>query len=208
MDSIKPEIKNYVESYIIPQYAHFDEAHNIGHVKQGIENSLEMAQAYDVDFSMVYVIAAYHDIGLPLGRAEHNKFSAEILLADKKLEEWFTKDEIKTMAEAVEDHRASISYEPRSIYGKIIADADNDLKYKSVFLRCIQHGIAHFPEYDKNEHFLRIVEHMKDKYGPGGYLKTWLNSDHDRRGLQEIRDKLSNLEDMRTDFDKIWEVLK
>ena len=31
------------------------------------------------------------------------------------------------MKEAVEDHRASASHEPRSIYGKIVAEADRDL---------------------------------------------------------------------------------
>jgi len=203
MKFINPEIKDYIEANIIVKYAQFDDAHNISHVTQGIKNSLEMAQEYPVDFNMVYVIAAYHDLGLPLGRKEHNKHSAAILLADKKMLEWFSADEIKIMAEAVEDHRASNTYEPRSIYGKIIADADNDLGYDSVFKRCIQHSLANFPKYSHEEHFWRIVEHMKDKFGPDGYLTTWLNSERDKRGLQEIRDKLKDIEGMRADFNKL-----
>ena len=202
---IKPEIANYIETNIIPQYLQFDGAHNITHVTNVLANSLEIAESFDVDFSMVYVIAAYHDIGLPLGRDEHHKHSAGMLLSDKKLQEWFSPEELKIMAEAVEDHRASREDEPRSIYGKIIADADNDLEYESIVLRCIQHGLAYYPKYNKEQYFARVVDHLEDKYGYNGYLKTWLNSDHDRRVLQEIRDKLENPEDIRTDFDKVFD---
>jgi len=202
---IKSEVADYIELSIIPQYLNFDEAHNIIHVTRVIANCLDIAVDFDVDFNMLYVIAAYHDIGLPMGREEHHKHSANILLSDKKLQEWFSLKELTIMAEAIEDHRASNENEPRSMYGKIIADADNDLEYESILLRCIQHGLAHYPEYSKEQYFARVADHLEDKYGYKGYLKTWLNSDHDRRGLQEIRDKLENLETLRTDFDKIFD---
>ncbi|MCL2420514.1 MAG: HD domain-containing protein [Defluviitaleaceae bacterium] len=207
MSKINPAIIEYVEAHIIPQYSQFDRAHNLGHVHKAIQNSLEIASEHAVDINMVYVIAAYHDIGLPQGRKEHNKHSAAYLLADEKLQDWFSQAEIKIMAEAVVDHRASLEYEPRSIYGKIISDADNDLEYMSVFTRCLQHGLAHFPHYDKDTHFERIVEHMHDKHGEDGYLKTWLNSEHDKRGLGEIRRKLTlDLDGMREDFERLWEM--
>jgi uncharacterized protein len=41
------------------------------------------------------------------------------------------------MKEAVEDHRASSSRQPRSIYGKIVAEADRDIDTHEIFLRAI-----------------------------------------------------------------------
>ena len=196
----------YVEANIIPQYSQFDKAHNLGHVTKVIENSLEIATHYPVDLGLVYVVAAYHDIGLAKGRKDHEKNSAIFLKSDINLEKFFDSEDINLIAEAVEDHRASADHEPRSIYGKIVADADNDLDYKSVFTRCLQYGLATFPEYDKLTHFERIHEHMIDKYGYGSYLKLWLDTERDKRGLQEIRDMLYNKrEAMRADFDILWE---
>lgn len=204
MSIIDPSITDYIEKHIITKYSRLDKAHNLSHVRRVIQNSLEIAKDYSVDYNMVYVIAAYHDIGLLKDRKDHGKTSAAFLLADKKLHTWFSKDQIHIMAQAVEDHRASNDHEPRSIYGKIISDADNDLEYISVLTRCILHGLAYFPHYDKDTHFDRIVEHLKDKYAEGGYLQTWLNSEHDKRGLSQIRNKLtSDLKGLRADFDRI-----
>ena len=204
MSIIDTAIIDYIEKYIIPKYSQLDKAHNLSHVKRVIENSLEIAKDYYVDFNMVYVIAAYHDIGLFKDRKDHEKTSAAFLLTDKKLKTWFSDDQIQTMAEAVEDHRASSDHEPRSIYGKIIADADNDLEYISILTRCIQHSLAYFSHYDKDRHFKRIIAHMAEKYGEGGYLQTWLNSEHDRRGLDQIRNQLtSDLKGLRADFERI-----
>lgn len=38
---------------------------------------------------MVYVIAAYHDLGLCKGREFHHMVSGEILMADEMLCHWF-----------------------------------------------------------------------------------------------------------------------
>ena len=40
-----------------------------------------------------------------------------------RLRQWFPEEHILIMKEAVEDHRASNKHVPRSIYGKIVADA-------------------------------------------------------------------------------------
>ena len=76
------------------------------------------------DERLAYVIAAYHDTGLCRDRATHHLVSGEILMADSTLRQWFSDTEILLMKEAVEDHRASTDHEPRSIYGKIVAEAD------------------------------------------------------------------------------------
>lgn len=95
---------------------------------------------------MAYAIAAYHDLGLEGPRAVHHLTSGKILAADQRLQKWFTNEQLKIMKEAVEDHRASTSHTPRSLYGKIVAEADRDLEPSIVFRRTIEYGIDHYPE--------------------------------------------------------------
>lgn len=94
------------------------------HARTVIEQSLALARHYQVDRQMVYAIAAYHDVGLEKGREMHHIHSGEILAADTKLRQWFSPQQIAVMREAVEDHRASSDHEPRTIYGRIVAEAD------------------------------------------------------------------------------------
>jgi hypothetical protein len=60
----------------------------------------------------------------------------------------------------------------------------------------------------KDTLFQHIIKHMHHKYGVNGYLRIWLNLENDVQGLQEIRSKLTLKDDMRNDFDRIWEMLR
>lgn len=203
--SVSHEILLYMQNNIIPAYASFDKAHDLQHVDRVIQNSLSIALSYEINLNMVYVIAAYHDIGLKNGRDNHEKSSAVFLLSDTKLRDWFSEEEITTMAEAVEDHRASSDYEPRSIYGKIISEADRDIEYVTILTRCIQYGLKNYPQYDIEQHFTRIYEHIKDKYGENGYLKLWLNTEKNEKQLKEIRKILRSKDRIRADFKRIYD---
>ena len=112
----------FVETQILPKYTEFGESHGLRHVNRVIKNSLELARITGADINMVYVVAAYHDLGMSGPRAIHHITSGKILMADARLKRWFSQDQIKIMKEAVEDHRASSSRQPRSIYGKIVAE--------------------------------------------------------------------------------------
>lgn len=202
---INEEIREYVQQKIIPQYAHFDGAHNLEHVHKVINNSMDIAKDYDVDLDKVYIIAAYHDIGLGKGRENHEKNSSAYLLADRQLKAWFTQDELLLMAEAVEDHRASNDDEPRSLYGKIVSEADRDIEYTTILKRTIQYSLKHYPDFDADQHFARTYEHIRDKYGEGGYLKLWLNTDLNARNLKELREKAASKDTLRHDFDLLFE---
>ena len=113
------DLVEFVETKILPQYADFDKAHNMEHVTRVIRRSLDLARKTGADLNMVYTIAAYHDLGLSGPRAIHHLTSGKILIADARLKRWFSTDQLQMMKEAVEDHRASASRAPRSIYGKI-----------------------------------------------------------------------------------------
>ena len=69
-------------------------------------------------------------------------------MQDARLKRWFSAEKIKLMKEAIEDHRASASHAPRSLYGKIIAEADRDIVPEVVFRRTVEFGLANYPELD------------------------------------------------------------
>ena len=57
------------------------------------------------------------------------------------------------MADAAEDHRASAKHEPRSIYGRIVAEADRVIDAETVIRRTIQYGLDHYPSLDRDGHY-------------------------------------------------------
>ena len=109
MDSFK----DYVEKEIIPRYASFDAAHREDHVRSVIEKSQKLARFYDVNPEILYLAAAYHDLGLCEGREQHHIVSGRIIREDKNLSRWFSREEIELAAQAAEDHRASGKNPPR-----------------------------------------------------------------------------------------------
>ena len=154
---------------------------------------------------MVYAIAAYHDLGLEGPRAIHHLTSGKILMADARLKKWFSPEQLKIMKEAVEDHRASASHSPRSIYGKIVAEADRDLDPTTVFRRTIQFGLSHYPEKSKEEQWQRFMAHMDEKYSVHGYIRLWMQGSPNEEKLNEIRRLIAQPVKLRKIFDSLFE---
>ena len=195
---------DFIEHSILPRYAVFDSAHNMGHVMTVIRASLKLAKSVGADEDMAYTIAAYHDLGLEGPRAIHHLTSGRIVRADKRLLKWFSPQQISIIAEAVEDHRASASRAPRSIYGKIVAEADRDLAPRSVMLRTIQFGMSHYPEYGKEEHWRRFQEHLMQKYSQAGYIKLWLHGTENETNLAELRRIIQSPAELRQQFEELY----
>ena len=192
MHNLTSELIDYIDAEVLPRYDAFDKAHNRTHAITVLIKSLRLAQHYDVSTAMVYTIAAFHDTGLVEGREQHHTASARIIREDKRLKELFTAEEIETMADAVEDHRASSSKPPRTIYGKIVAEADRIIDSTTIMTRTIQYGLSHYPELSEEGHIERAVAHIKEKYGEGGYLKLWIPESDNAARLQDFRALISN----------------
>ncbi len=201
------ELMSFIERNILPRYAAFDAAHNMEHVVNVIKASAVLAESLGADEDMAYVVAAYHDLGLEGPRGIHHLTSGKILKADKRLEKWFSPQQIYIMKEAVEDHRASSSRTPRSIYGKIVAEADRDLKPENVFRRTVQYGLDHYPEKTHEEHWERFRDHMDKKYSATGYIHLWIPGSPNEQYLKELRQIISNDVDLRNTFERIYETL-
>ena len=203
MKALSKDLQAYIEEAIIPRYDHFDKAHQRDHVEMVIRQSMEIAEHQDVDVNMVYAIAAYHDTGLCEGRERHHQVSAHIIQTDDQLKKWFTEAQIRTMADAAEDHRASAQHAPRSIYGRIVAEADRYIDPVTIVLRTIQYGVDHYPELSREQHYEQMVSHLKEKYGRGGYLKLWFEDSPNAARLEQLRqiiDDESRLKQLFEDY--------
>lgn len=202
--NIPIELCEHIRERIIPQYVNFDKAHRIDHVEKVIEESMKLALHYEVNSAMVYTIAAYHDIGLCEGREFHHIASGRMLMADEKLHHWFTDGQMQQMKEAIEDHRASNKQAPRSIYGKIVAEADRIIDPEVTLRRTVQYGLSHYPEMDKEQQYTRFKEHLYNKYAEGGYLKLWIPQSDNAVRLSELRQLIENEDKLQEVFNKLY----
>ena len=201
---INPDLREYVTGSIIPRYRKFDSGHAESHVNMVIERALGLACRYDVNADMVFTAAASHDLGIAEDRKTHHIISARIIRDDAALRQWFSPEQIDIIADAAEDHRASLGYEPRTIYGKITAEADRLIFPDMVVVRCIQYGRAKHPELDKEGQWERVAAHLEEKYGRNGYLKVWLPESSNAVMLDKLRDILDDKRALREMFDKLY----
>ena len=198
---IPQSLVSYIETEIIPRYKSFDKAHNLPHVQAVIEESLILAgQHANTDKRLVYTIAAYHDTGLCRDRATHHLVSGKILMADTTLRQWFSPKELLLMKEAVEDHRASADHEPRSIYGKIVAEADRIIDPDITLRRTVQYGLKQNPTANEEWHYQRFHKHLMEKYAPGGYLKLWFPDGKNAERLKELQAIIADKELLKLKF--------
>ena len=201
---INPELKRYIEEEILPRYDLFDAAHRRGHAIAVIERSLELCKGFDADEQMTYTIAAYHDTGLAEGRKNHHTASARIVRQDKTLRRWLSEEQISIIADATEDHRASAKSEPRTIYRRIVAEADRQIEPHNIIRRTIQYGLTNYPQLNTEGHWARTVEHLEEKYAEGGYLKLWIPESENGKQLAALRRIIADKTHLRQIFDHIF----
>ena len=205
-------LQTYVRECVLPRYDAYDKAHSRSHILSVISQSMELygrlvekgergPDGAPLNPDMIYAIAAYHDIGVCEGREFHHLASGRMLEADTVLRQWFSEEQIRLMREAVEDHRSSNKSWPRSIYGRIVAEADKLIDFDTVFSRAILYARANYPELTDEEIFQKSYGHLLEKYGEGGYMRLqFSDSPNALRLAAELREKLRDPELMRREF--------
>ena len=98
------------------------------------------------------------------------------------------------MREAIIDHRASLEYEARSIYGKLVSSADREISVSNMLNRSFL--------YQKDKHasenssVRQIIDYsykkLSSKYGKGGYAKMYYPDQKYKDYLQEMQTLLDN----------------
>lgn len=211
---IRQEVKDYVWKDVVPRYAAFDPAHREGHAFDVISGVIDL---YDrapddvrsgLDPELLFVAAACHDLGRINGKEHHHTDSAEIIRADSSLRRWFAPGQIETIAEAAEDHRASLDHEPRSMYGKMVAEADRLIDTDTIIRRTLQYGMSRYPELSEEGQIERALDHLYEKYGQDGYLKLWIPWSSNALRLLEFRILLSDPDAAREEVVRIFHELK
>ena len=210
----------YINDTIVPKYANFDAAHREDHARMVIDQAMKLLDEMDVwlgqqenpdeqwlvkvDRNILKMAAACHDLGLINGRDRHHLDSGEIIRKDANLRQWFSEEEIELIAQAAEDHRASGTDAPRSIYGKLVAEADRLIDAETIIKRTIQFGFKHYPGLDIKAHIDRAVGHLKEKYGRGGYLKLWIPWGDNTARLHALQDIIADDNAIRLEVEKCF----
>lgn len=190
-------LQKYIYEEIVPKYGAFDPAHREDHALTVIGQALDLLEKMPegetpVSRDVLLAAAACHDLGLVNGRANHHLDSGRMIRADERLREWFSPEEIETIAQAAEDHRASGKSAPRSIYGMLVAEADRVIDGETIIRRTIQFGFKHYPGLERDGHIERAVEHLREKYGRGGYLKLWIPWSSNASRLAELQEVIAD----------------
>lgn len=207
------DLEKYIYKEIVPRYAEFDPAHREDHALTVIDQALKLLETMPeeasegIDRNILLAAAACHDLGLINGRDRHHLDSGEIIRKDVRLRQWFSEQEIETIAQAAEDHRASGKSAPRSIYGMLVAEADRVIDGETIIRRTIQFGLNNYPELDRQGHIERAVSHLHEKYGRGGYLKLWIPWSDNAARLAELQDLIENEDGIRAEVIRIMETL-
>jgi len=202
------QLHDFLEREVVSLYGQFDKGHGIDHAHQVMAQAMQLAEFYpQLDRGILLTAAAYHDVGLAEGREHHHIASARIVRQDQRLRRWFSQSQIDLIADAAEDHRASNRHEPRTLYGRIIAEADRLIDAETITRRTIQYGLEHEPQFDREQHYERVCEHIGEKYAEGGYLKLWIPQSDNALRLQQFRQLFDNRQAFRQLFDKLYDQL-
>lgn len=222
---IREDIQKFVFDEIVPKYAGFDPAHKEDHALTVIEQAMLLMDRMSAwrasqneetasnwqevpEREMLFIAAACHDLGLVNGRERHHLDSGIIIHNDPRLRQWFTEEDIETIAQAAEDHRASGKSAPRSIYGKIVAEADRVIDGETIIRRTIQFGFTHYPSLDREAHIKRAVEHLREKYGCGGYLKLWIPWSDNATRLNALQEMIADDSAVYREIVRIYDLLQ
>lgn len=174
MNEINKKLQQYVEEKIFPIYDKNDSGHGIEHIKYVIKRSFKFAKQFDnIDQNMVYVIAAFHDLAHHIDKDNHEVLSAKLFYENEVMKEFFTNEQRKIIKEAIEDYRASLEYEPRSNYGKIISSADRNVDIISSLRRTHAYTTKHYPDLDLNQMINQAYRYISKKFGTDGYAKSY-----------------------------------
>ena len=193
---LNEELVEYIKNEIFPLYDRNEFAHGINHIKTVIRRSLELADGYDVDFNIVYTVAAYHDLGHFIDRKRHEIISAEMFMKDENIKRWFADEQRMVIKEAIEDHRASCNHVPRTIYGKIVSTADRTIvDIDNTIKRSYTYGKKNYIGLSEEEQFDKVYEHLVEKYGERGYAKVYLNDKEFDEAVSKLRQALENREE-------------
>jgi len=160
-----------IRDMVLSYYKKNDGAHQIEHADEVYQNFLDIDKKLNTKFNkdMMIVIAYCHDMFSTIEyRKIHEIKASEWVLENKELFN-FNEDEIKIVACAIREHRASYKGEFCSMYSKCMNAADKGvLLLNDTLKRSYKY---HLDRGDKEYAIKEVFDHMKDKFGSTGYYQ-------------------------------------
>ena len=193
--TVNPKIAEYIKTQIFPRYS-MANGHGLDHIENVIARSLDFAERINngdikttakdfknlpkelkptkkqkVNCDMCFVVAAFHDLGRDKNNKLHHLVSAGYLLTDDFIAEYFTRGQIRVMADAIMDHRASNELDPTTIYGRIVSSADRDTDCYDIMRRAYAYNRSLHPGYTEEESVEETRERICRKFvGESAYV--------------------------------------
>ncbi len=101
---------------------------------------------------------------------------------------------MQIIKEAIEDHRASLEYIPRNIYGKILSSSDRKVDVKEYLIASLSYGIKKEPNLSKEDQIKRSYDYAQKKFGKEGYAinKFYIEDKKYKEYLEDIQYLLDN----------------
>lgn len=207
---INDKLKMYIQEKILPEYELNDKGHNIEHIKIVLSRAYELSEGYELDYNMLYTIVCFHDIACHIDRKTHEILSADRLYSDINLKEFFNDEKMKVMKEAIEDHRASLEYIPRNIYGKILSSADRKFGVDNYLKSSMGFTIKKHPEMPDKDVIEDSYQFAIKKFGKDGYAvtKMYVKDEKYENFLNELQYLIENKEEYISRAEKILKEVK
>lgn len=210
MNRVNKDLKKYIESNILKEYQLNDIGHGIKHINFVLDRAFELSENYEIDYNMLYTVVCFHDIACHINREEHEILSAKRLFDDKYLKSFFKEEEMVLMKEAVEDHRASLEYIPRNIYGKILSSADRKIGVDEYLNTSIGFEIKRDNKIKCEDAIEKSYAFAIKKFGKDGYAitKMYVKDKKYEEFLNEIQQLIDKKEEFIRRASEIYIKLK
>ena len=92
--TINKNLEIYIKNEILPQYEKNDSGHSLPHIDYVLKRCFKFSEQFEnIDFNMLFAIAAFHDIAHHIDKKNHEKLSADIFYNNEKMKEFFTESE-------------------------------------------------------------------------------------------------------------------
>ena len=207
---INQELKEYIQEKILPEYDLNDKGHNKEHIDFVLNRAYELSVNHDINYDMLYTVVCYHDIACHINREEHEVLSAQRLFLDENLNKYFDKTQLLMMKEAIEDHRASLEYIPRNIYGKILSSADRKIDIDIYLRSSMSFSLKKNPHISEEELIEDSYFFAIKKFGKNGYAvqKMYIEDVKYKTFLDEIQYLIENKEHFINRAKKVLEEIK
>ena len=113
---------------------------------------------------------------------------------DEMLKSFFTDEERLVMKEAIEDHRASLEYVPRNIYGKILSSADRKIDIDIYLTSSMGFSIKKNPLIIDEDVIEESYQFAIKKFGKNGYATTkmYVEDKKYKEYLEELQRLIDN----------------